>query len=136
MSPTEDNFFNLLVNISVSSETTLDRLSSTLKIFVEKYFDNQDFTDVFWDGVSLSANTTYRVAIKPTTGAGGDIYVVKLPVESAAAREFFPEGVRWQGTSRAGGAWTDVATDIYPMALWISSMSLPGTDLAQFAYIG
>lgn len=40
----EDDLFNLLVNISVSSETTLDRLSTHLRIFVKKYFDNQDFS--------------------------------------------------------------------------------------------
>jgi hypothetical protein len=39
----EDDLFNLLVNISESSETTLDRLSTHLRIFVRKYFDNQDF---------------------------------------------------------------------------------------------
>ena len=40
----ENELFSLLVNISSSSETSLDRLSTSLKVFVKKYFDNKDFT--------------------------------------------------------------------------------------------
>jgi len=40
----EDEFFKLLVNISASSESTLERLSTILRVFVKKYFENKDFS--------------------------------------------------------------------------------------------
>lgn len=40
----DEQFFSLLTNISLSSESTLERLTNSLKVFVKKYFDNQDFT--------------------------------------------------------------------------------------------
>lgn len=40
----DEEFFSLLANISLTSESTLERLSNFLKVFVKKYFDNQDFT--------------------------------------------------------------------------------------------
>lgn len=40
----EDKLFSLLVGISASSESTLERLSTSLKVFVKKFFDNKDFT--------------------------------------------------------------------------------------------
>lgn len=40
----DELFFSLLTNISLSSESTLERLTNSLKVFVRKYFDNQDFT--------------------------------------------------------------------------------------------
>jgi len=40
----EDRLFSLLVGISASSESTLERLSTSLKVFVKKFFDNKDFS--------------------------------------------------------------------------------------------
>jgi hypothetical protein len=40
----DDSFFSLLVNISASSESSIERLSTSLKVFVKKYFDNKDFS--------------------------------------------------------------------------------------------
>ncbi|MEK7432116.1 MAG: hypothetical protein AABZ74_03200 [Cyanobacteriota bacterium] len=40
----DEAFFSLLTNISLTSESTLERLGSFLKVFVKKYFENQDFT--------------------------------------------------------------------------------------------
>jgi hypothetical protein len=45
MSKSKDNFFDLLVNISASSESSIDRISSSLKVFVRKYFDNHDYSE-------------------------------------------------------------------------------------------
>lgn len=45
MSKSKDSFFNLLVDISVSSESNIDRLSTSLKVFVRKYFDNHDYSE-------------------------------------------------------------------------------------------
>ena len=41
----EDDLFALLVNISVSNETTLERLNTGLKVFVRKYFENFDISE-------------------------------------------------------------------------------------------
>lgn len=44
MSENNDELFSLLVNISVSSESTIERLTNSLKVLVKKYFDVRDFT--------------------------------------------------------------------------------------------
>jgi hypothetical protein len=44
MAKQKDNFFNLLVNISASSESSIERLSTSLQVFVKKYFDNHDYS--------------------------------------------------------------------------------------------
>lgn len=57
MSENNDELFSLLVNISVSSESTLERLTNSLKVLVKKYFDTKDFTepenvkDVLFDSI-------------------------------------------------------------------------------------
>lgn len=40
----DTDLFKLLINISASSESTLERLSTTLKMFIDKYFVIKDFT--------------------------------------------------------------------------------------------
>ncbi|MFN8576224.1 MAG: hypothetical protein U0354_05155 [Candidatus Sericytochromatia bacterium] len=39
----DKKFFSLLINISASNESSIERLSTTLKVFVKKYFDNKEF---------------------------------------------------------------------------------------------
>jgi hypothetical protein len=41
----DKNFFSLLINISASNESSIERLSTTLQVFVKKYFDNKDFDE-------------------------------------------------------------------------------------------
>lgn len=41
----DKNFFSLLINISASNESSIERLSTTLKVFVKKYFDNKEFNE-------------------------------------------------------------------------------------------
>lgn len=38
----DEKFFSLLINISASSESSIERLSTSLKVFVKKYFDNKE----------------------------------------------------------------------------------------------
>jgi hypothetical protein len=57
MSENNDELFSLLVNISVSSESTIERLTNSLKVLVDKYFEVKDFTkpentkDVLFDSI-------------------------------------------------------------------------------------
>lgn len=41
----DKNFFSLLINISASNESSIERLSTTLKVFVKKYFESKDFNE-------------------------------------------------------------------------------------------
>ena len=63
-----------------------------------------------WDAVSLTANTTYRLALRPSTGTSLTLY--SFTVESngrfAAA---VPGSVQWhQSTRTDAGSWTDTDT--------------------------
>ncbi|MBC7476177.1 MAG: hypothetical protein H7263_17980 [Candidatus Sericytochromatia bacterium] len=63
----DERFFRLLVNISLSSESSLERLSTSLKIFVQKYFENSDFSaptdslEIVMDSVMKSEAILYTV---------------------------------------------------------------------------
>ncbi len=41
----DENFFSLLINISASSESNLERLVTSIRVFVKKYFDNKEFNE-------------------------------------------------------------------------------------------
>ena len=62
---------------------------------------------VTWDPpVTLQANTTYRLTIRPTTTTGVRYFWSDAP--SNEAMEQLPGGRLWHGTMRTfGGAWTD-----------------------------
>lgn len=63
----DEKFFSLLINISASSESNLDRLVTSLRVFVKKYFDNKDFNppsnalEIVMDCVMKSEAILYTV---------------------------------------------------------------------------
>lgn len=83
------------------------------------------FSDVFWDAVALSANTTYRVTRLPTTTS--TVYLAGVVLENAASRAWWPDGNRWRRTYRTDfGQWTDVDTELHMFALWLSDIQTGG----------
>jgi hypothetical protein len=60
---------------------------------------------------TIEANTTYRMAVKPTTGS--NVQILTLSVDSAAVMAAFPPGGgQWFLSTRTdGGSWTDTQTD-------------------------
>jgi hypothetical protein len=101
--------------------------------------DDSSYIDVFWDAVSLSAATTYRLTVQPTVASNGDIYAPKWSFESTTAVAALPCGDAWQWTQRTdAGAWTDTNTAIAPMALWVSDITFSTTTAGggAYAYIG
>ena len=113
---------------------------ATTTIGDKDYVDDSPTVNVYWDGVTLSANTDYRIAIKPGVGTNGDIYTPKWTFESTAARAAVPEGARWQYTSRAdAGAWTDDSASVCPMGLWVSDIVFvqgSGSGGAEWGFVG
>jgi hypothetical protein len=58
---------------------------------------------------TLSANTTYRLALKPTTA--NDVTIPYTDVSNASHFQATPGGVAWYYSTRAdGGSWTDTTT--------------------------
>ena len=69
---------------------------------------------VFFDNpVSLTAGTTYRVAIEPSSATNAHVLAYVLP--SANYRGASPLGTNGHYTTFASGSWTDTATDTIPM---------------------
>jgi hypothetical protein len=102
--------------------------------------DDNATINVYFDAVSLSALTDYRLVIKPGVAASGDVYTPKWTFESTAALAAVPEGARWQYTSRAdAGAWTDDNVSVCPMGLWVSDITfsvVDGGGGGEYAFIG
>lgn len=121
-----DNTNSVVASCSVSDKDFVAAASGTA------------YVNVFWAGASLTAGSTYRIVVKPTTDSGGDINLTRWQLDSAAAMAMLPCGDTWQGTSRTdAGSWTDVTTDMYPLALWVSSMTFSaGGGGGEYAYIG
>ena len=113
---------------------------ATATISDKDYVDDSPTINVYWDSVSLSANTDYRIALKPGVGTNGDIYTPKWTFESTAALAAIPEGVRWQYTSRTdAGAWTDDNVSVCPMGLWVSDITFvqgSGSGGAEWGFVG
>lgn len=100
-----------------------DTVLATTSISDKDFVNALGQVDVFWDGVNLTPGTSYRIAIKATTGTSGDIYTQKWSFESTTALASLPCGDSWQWTERTdGGVWTDTDTAVSPMALWISAI--------------
>ncbi|GBD11986.1 hypothetical protein HRbin23_01671 [bacterium HR23] len=94
------------------------------------------FSDVFWDPVTLAANTTYRVARLPTSTT--NVALQGIRVLEASHLSWWSDGGRWQRTHRSGtGAWTDVANELYMFALWLTGVSGSGggPTLVQSGYL-
>lgn len=75
----------------------------------------------FPTAVSLAANATYRVAVKPTTATNVGVPVTDVP--SAAFMGAMPGGVDWVYTSRTdAGAWSETTTRYAPIGLIIDGI--------------
>ena len=73
--------------------------------------------------VTLLANTTYRLSVRPTVD-GQNVTVYSADVSTANMFQAFPGGTTWtQGTQvNVGGTWTDTATRRMFYGLRISSL--------------
>jgi len=78
---------------------------------------------VTWDSpVTVRANTTYRLTIRPTTTTGVRYYFADAP--SNEAMDQLPGGRLWYGTQRTfGGAWTDEPTRRYTLGLILDGVA-------------
>lgn len=64
---------------------------------------------VFWDPQTLSAATTYRIAVKPTTATSLTVY--QFPVSSNGLLAAVPGGIEWYLSTRTdAGAFSDTTT--------------------------
>jgi hypothetical protein len=113
---------------------------ATATISDKDFVDDSGTVNVYFDSVNLSANTDYRLALKPGVAASGDIITPKWTLESAAARAAVPEGSRWQYTSRSdAGAWTDDSLSVCPMGLWLSDITFiaaAGSTSTEWGFVG
>ena len=78
---------------------------------------------VTWDSpVTLQANTTYRLTIRPTTTTLVRYHYAEVP--SNEEMEQLPGGRLWYGTRRTfGGAWTDEPTRRYTLGLVLDGVA-------------
>lgn len=106
---------------------------ATATISDKDFVDDNNSVNVYFDAVNLSANTDYRIAIKPGVDTNGNVYTPVWTFESTAALAAVPEGSRWQYTSRAdAGTWTNDNVSVCPMGLWVSDINFGN----EYSYIG
>lgn len=75
----------------------------------------------FDTSVELDANTTYRLAFKPTTTTDVNLIYATLP--GAGYLPTFPGGIEWyQSTRTNAGAWTDTNTQVPMIALLVDGL--------------
>jgi hypothetical protein len=114
---------------------------ATTSVSDKDFTDNSAYVNVWFTPVSLAAATDYRLVVKPgVAGSGGNVNIQRYQFEDAAAVAAWPPGDGlWQYTYRTdAGAWTDVATDLSYMGLWVSDItfSTTGGGGGEYAYIG
>lgn len=80
---------------------------------------------VLWTAVDLAASTTYRLAIKPTTGSS--IITYDFDVNAAALMACVSGGAGFYGSTRTdAGAWTDTTTQRPVMGLILDGFDNAG----------
>jgi hypothetical protein len=100
----------------------------------------QHFTETFSTSVELSANTTYRLALKPTSAT--TLTLPAFDVNTAALMACVSGGAEWYRSSRTdAGAWTDTTTSRPLMGLIFDGFESGGatggfTPLAIGAHTG
>jgi hypothetical protein len=136
------------LNIGWGAAATADIVlyDASSNVLASNTISDKDFVDdstpvsVFWDSVNLTANTNYRLIVKPTTAATGDIIVAKWAFESTAAMAYVPCGTTWQWTQRTdAGAWSETNTAITPLGLWISDITFiagSGSGGTEWGFVG
>ena len=111
-----------------------DAAGTVLRETAEISSTRTGFSDVFWDAVSLSANTTYRVTRLPQSTT--NVSLMGVRVEDAVHRQWWPGGSRWKRTHRTDlGAWTDVDTELYMFALWLSDIQTGSAGPVESGYL-
>lgn len=95
-----------------------------------------DGTAIFrWVPVTLLANTTYRIVLKPTTATNISLYYITFA--DAAYQAAMPGGSSWYYTSRTdAGAWSDTTTRRPLTSLHISGIDSGGSGAFSAAYMG
>lgn len=87
---------------------------------------------------ALTANTTYRIAVKPTSASS--VIVHDIDVNSAAIMQSFAGGTAWYSTTRTdAGAWTDTTTNRPMIGLRISGIDTGGgasSSGGAFTFLG
>lgn len=100
-----------------------DTLVASTTIGDEDYHKGLQMVDVFWDNVTIPANTTYRLTIK-STHATATVRPFRLTFPDTASRNWMPEGSNWSGTERTdAGGWTDTALELHWMGLWVNDIT-------------
>jgi hypothetical protein len=82
-------------------------------------------THYFSSAISLTANTNYRLVVKPTVTSGMSVtqYVLDTSAGTTALREAGMSGTTWQLTTRAdAGAWTETADTIACIGLIVDQI--------------
>lgn len=89
-----------------SSSTAIDgdANAGTSSAVVTAFFDNT---------VTLTAGTTYRIAVEPSSATNVNVSTFTLP--SANYRGASPSGTTAHYTTFVTGGWTDTATDQVPL---------------------
>lgn len=90
----------------------------------------------YFDAITIAANTTYRIALKPTTVS--NVTLMRCTIPSNAYLEALPTGAQWYESSRTdAGAWTDTDTNIPMMGLIINGYeATAGGSGGSFTFVG
>ncbi len=106
-----DSANNILESVSLTGKHTTSSAATPRTVLVH------------WsDPVSLSANTDYRLVVKPTSANNVEIWEFEFP--DAESRVAVLEGSRWQHTRRAdAGSWTNTTTKLVCAGIVISDIA-------------
>lgn len=91
-------------------------------------------TDVYWDPVTLAANTDYRLTVLSTSA--DNLQLVQIATPDTDSKNGLPYGDKWGLTSRADlGAWTDTPNTVPLQGIWVDSISINLTTTLQFSVL-
>jgi hypothetical protein len=79
------------------------------------------FTAAF-DRVTLAANTTYRMTIKPSSAS--NVAVNEVDVTSTALMAAMPMGANWYRSVKTSGSWVETTTSWLPMGLVVDQIDV------------
>lgn len=89
----------------------------------------------FGGSQAISANTTYQLAIKPTTATSLTIY--SFDVNSAALLDQLSGGQNFNHSTRTdAGAWTDTATRRLFIGLMLDGIDVGSSAAASYGFVG
>lgn len=90
----------------------------------------------YFDAITISANTTYRIALKPSSTS--NVTVMRCTIPSNSYLAALPSGSEWYESTRTdAGAWTDTDTNIPMMGLVINGYeATAGGSGGSFTFVG